>query len=92
MAAYNGIVETATAKISGNGQFSLPAEIRHRWGAARVVIVDEGDYVIVRPIPNDILGSLVGAHAGPGPSSDEVRRMERLADAEREQRRIADPT
>lgn len=74
----------ATSKISRNGQFSLPAEVRRRWAAERVVVVDHGDYVIVRPIPDDIAGTLRGRYAGPGPNTDEVRRRERATETSRE--------
>lgn len=87
--SYNARMSQATSKISRNGQFSLPADIRHRWGAQRVVIVDEGDYVIVRPVPADILGSLQGSYAGPGPSSERVRADERAADARHALRQAA---
>ncbi|WP_344085833.1 AbrB/MazE/SpoVT family DNA-binding domain-containing protein [Nostocoides veronense] len=77
---------TATSKISRNGQFSLPAEVRRRWATERVVVVDQGDYVIVRPMTDDIVATLRGAYAGSGPNTDEARRHERAADATREAR------
>ena len=75
------------AKITRNGQISLPAEIRRRWGAASVVVVDRGDYAIVRPVPEDVLGTLRGAYAGAGPATAEARRAEREAEAAAEERR-----
>jgi bifunctional DNA-binding transcriptional regulator/antitoxin component of YhaV-PrlF toxin-antitoxin module len=65
------------AKVTRNGQVSLPAELRHRWGAVSVLVIDRGDYAIVRPIPEDTIGALRGAHAGPGPSTDAARAAER---------------
>jgi len=38
-------------KISSNGQVSIPAEARARWNADRVVVVDLGDRVVLRPFP-----------------------------------------
>lgn len=85
--AYNVRMTAATAKISRNGQFSLPAEIRHRWNAERVIVVDRGDYVIVRPVSGDVLETLRGKYAGPGPASEEMRAADRAANAHREARR-----
>ena len=69
------------AKVTRNGQVSLPAALRHRWGAGSVLVIDRGDYAIVRPIPADTVAALQGAHAGPGPSTGEVRASERARDA-----------
>ncbi len=71
------------AKVTRSGQVSLPAELRHRWGAESVLVIDRGDYAIVRPVPTDTVAALRGAHSGPGPSTDEVRAAEREADAMR---------
>ena len=68
------------AKVTRNGQMSLPAELRHRWGAGSVLVIDRGDYAIVRPIPPDNVTALRGAHAGPGPSSDQTRALDRADD------------
>lgn len=75
---------TTTAKVTSNGQVSLPAELRHRWAAGFVLVVDRGDYAIVRPVPLDPVAALQGAHAGPGAASDQVRRAEREAETVRE--------
>lgn len=72
------------AKVTRNGQMSLPAELRHRWGAASVLVIDRGDYAIVRPIPTDTVAALRGAHARPGPSSEQARALDRTDDARRE--------
>jgi bifunctional DNA-binding transcriptional regulator/antitoxin component of YhaV-PrlF toxin-antitoxin module len=69
------------AKVTRSGQVSLPAELRHRWGADSVLVIDRGDYAIVRPIPGDTVAALRGVHAGPGPSTEEVRAAERAADS-----------
>ena len=40
------------AKVSGRGQTSLPAELRHRWGIAdggEVAFIDLGDAALVVP-------------------------------------------
>ncbi|MBA3250057.1 MAG: AbrB/MazE/SpoVT family DNA-binding domain-containing protein [Geodermatophilaceae bacterium] len=69
------------AKVTRAGQVSLPAALRHRWGAASVLVIDRGDYAIVRPVPGDPLAALRGTHAGPGPTSDEARAAERSAES-----------
>lgn len=77
-------MSSVTAKVTRNGQVSLPAEIRRRWGAGSVLVIDRGDYAIVRPIPEDVPSALKGAHAGPGQALDAVRGAERELDAQRE--------
>lgn len=86
---YNQLMTSATSKISRNGQFSLPAEIRHRWNAERVIVVDRGDYVIVRPVNPDLLESLQGKYAGPGPALEVARAADRAAEQAAEERRLA---
>lgn len=79
---------TATrATVSRNGQISVPAAVRHRWGTRAVLVIDHGDYAIVRPIPDDPVTTLEGAHAGPGITGDQARAAERDAEAVAEQRR-----
>lgn len=73
---------SVTAKVTRNGQVSLPAELRRRWRAGSVLVVDRGDYAIVRPIPDDVIATLQGAHAGPGPSSEQARVAERESEVE----------
>lgn len=68
------------AKITSSGQMSLPATLRKRWHANAVLVIDRGDYAIVRPIPVDIPAAIKGSLAGPGPSSDEVRAAERTTE------------
>ena len=63
--------------MTRNGQMSLPAELRHRWGAGSVLVIDRGDYAIIRPIPPDTVTALRGAYAGPGLSSDQARALDR---------------
>lgn len=81
---------TTRAKVTRNGQVSLPAEIRHRWESEAVLVIDRGDYAIVRPIPPDPVATLQGVHAGPGPTTEAARAAERTAEAERESGRGRD--
>ncbi len=75
-------------KVSRNGQVSLPAQVRARWRTDRVTVVDLGEYVVVRPTPDDPLGALIGKYAGRGPSTDEARRIEHEEDEEHERRKF----
>ena len=70
--------DMTTAKITRSGQISLPAPVRRRWEAQRVLVRDEGDHVIVRPLPDDPIAAARGALADrPGPTTDELREEER---------------
>jgi virulence-associated protein VagC len=46
--------------ITRAGQVSLPADVRHRWKASAVLIEDEGDRLVIRPVPGDSLEGLTG--------------------------------
>jgi bifunctional DNA-binding transcriptional regulator/antitoxin component of YhaV-PrlF toxin-antitoxin module len=74
-------------KVSRNGQVSAPAAVRHRWGTSTVLIIDRGDYAIVRPIPDDPIEALRGAYATPGPDADAARAADRAAEAASDDRR-----
>ncbi len=76
-------MEAVQAKVTRNGQVSLPAELHHRWGVASVLVIDRGDYAIVRPMPVDPVVALRGAHAGPGPSVEDARAAALAIDRER---------
>ena len=71
------------AKVTSSGQVSLPAMIRNRWAVNSVLVIDRGDYAIVRPVPQDIPGALRGAFAGPGPTTKQARKRERAAESKR---------
>jgi bifunctional DNA-binding transcriptional regulator/antitoxin component of YhaV-PrlF toxin-antitoxin module len=74
-------------KVSRNGQVSIPADTRARWGVDHVVVVDLGDRVVVRPLPADPIADLVGKYEGVGPSTLEARRGARTGDATTAQRK-----
>lgn len=76
------------ASITKAGQMSVPASIRHRWKARKVAIVDRGDHFVVTPVPDDPVSAFRGSFAGPGPTTEEARRLEREEEAEREDRRF----
>lgn len=73
-------------KVSSNGQVSIPADARARWNADRVVVVDLGDRVVVRPLPDDPVAALVGKYSG-APTTAATRRRARADDAAAEGRR-----
>lgn len=76
-----------TATISRGGQVSIPAEIRHRWGVSRVILVDRGDAIELRPLPDDPIAAALGSLKGPGPTTDEIRAQLREEEALAEARK-----
>lgn len=76
-------------KVSRNGQVSLPASTRRRWNAERVLVVDMGDYLIMRPYPDDPIRALRGKYKGRGPTADEWHRANREEEREIEERKLA---
>jgi AbrB family looped-hinge helix DNA binding protein len=80
----------ARVTVSRNGQISVPAAVRRRWRTRSVLVIDKGDYAIVRPIPDDPVTALEGAHAGPGVTTENARTAERAAEQAAEQRRTAE--
>ncbi len=75
------------AVISQGGQVSIPADVRRRWGTSRVIVEDRGDSLVLRPLPDDPIDAAMGSLAGPGPTSDEMRRIAREEEEEAEARK-----
>ena len=71
-------------KVSSNGQVSIPAQARARWECDRMLVVDFGDRVVMRPLPPDPQADLDGKYAGRGPSTDQARAEARAEDGARE--------
>lgn len=69
--------------VSDRGQISLPADIRHRWQIRRVMLIDDGDSVTLRPVPDDPVAAVTGKYAHLPSSSDQTRDDDRRADADR---------
>lgn len=69
--------------VSRNGQVSIPAQTRARWNTQRVLVVDLGDFVVMRPADDDPVTAMRGKYAGAGPSSDELRRRSRREESQR---------
>jgi bifunctional DNA-binding transcriptional regulator/antitoxin component of YhaV-PrlF toxin-antitoxin module len=74
--------------ISQNGQVSIPAETRARWRTRKVLVVDLGDRVVMRPAPEDGgVAELRGKYADRGPDTATARAQARRADAAASRRR-----
>ena len=69
--------------VSRNGQVSIPAETRARWNTRRVVVVDLGDRVVMRPLGDDSVNDLEAKYRRRGPTIDRARKMARDDDARR---------
>ncbi|MFZ2056441.1 MAG: AbrB/MazE/SpoVT family DNA-binding domain-containing protein [Acidimicrobiales bacterium] len=81
---------TATSQlmtVSRNGQVSIPAEVRARWNTRRVIVIDLGDRVVMRPLPDRPIDDLEGKYKERGPSSERARRDARRDDAARSRAR-----
>ena len=76
-------------KVSANGQVSIPADVRARWHPTRVIVVDLGDRIVIRPMPDDPVAAFEGKYHGKGPTSDDARHQGRTDDAATESRRSA---
>jgi bifunctional DNA-binding transcriptional regulator/antitoxin component of YhaV-PrlF toxin-antitoxin module len=76
-------------RVSKGGQISLPAAIRRRWGVGRLLLVDLGDRVELRPLPDDPIGELRGMLRHLDAPPTEVLRAEcREEEAIAEERRF----
>jgi len=73
--------------VSQNGQVSIPAETRSRWKTRRVVVVDLGDRVVMRPMPDDAIEGMEGKYREQGPTTDQARRQARREEPDRAAKR-----
>jgi bifunctional DNA-binding transcriptional regulator/antitoxin component of YhaV-PrlF toxin-antitoxin module len=74
--------------ISRNGQVSIPAETRARWHTRKVLVVDLGDRVVMRPAPETgAVADLRGKYADRGPDTSTARRQARRAEPAAPRRR-----
>lgn len=85
MTIMSGVERVMT--ISRNGQVSVPAEARARWKTRKVMVVDLGDRVVMRPVSEQPVERLRGKYRGRGLDSDRARARQRQAEAARERRR-----
>ena len=74
--------------ISNGGQVSVPAAVRKRWNARAVLVEDRGDYVVLRPAPDDPVASARGAFTREiaGLGSEEAKRLDRDEELEAQER------
>lgn len=76
------------SRISRGGQISIPAEVRKRWATSRVQIEDEGDALVVRPLPEDPVTAARGSfELPPGMTLEKLRAEARQEEAGIEARR-----
>jgi hypothetical protein len=81
--SYNAAMSSHVMTVSRNGQVSIPADTRARWHARKVVVVDLGDYLVMRPLSEDPISELRGKYRDRGPSADVARRRARADEARR---------
>jgi bifunctional DNA-binding transcriptional regulator/antitoxin component of YhaV-PrlF toxin-antitoxin module len=74
------------ARVTTSGQVSLPAPVRRRWQVAQVVIEDEGDRVVVRPLPNDPIAAACGSLRRSRTALEIIRKQERRSEGKRGER------
>lgn len=74
-------------KVSSNGRVTIPAQVRARWQATHVTVVDLGDRIAMRPLPEDPIATLRGKYRDRGLNSEDARRTARAEDVERDNRR-----
>ncbi|HET7744508.1 MAG TPA: AbrB/MazE/SpoVT family DNA-binding domain-containing protein [Gaiellaceae bacterium] len=80
-------------QITRAGQVSIPAEVRKRWGTSTVAIEDEGDRIVLRPVPDDPIARLRGslAHLRTDVPAAEAVRAARDEDVEISERKWPTP-
>ena len=80
-----------TMKVSRNGQVSLPADVRRRWGTDLVLVLDLGTHVVMGPVSADRdenIRAVRGRYRYPeGPSTEELRRRAREEEIEIQDRK-----
>lgn len=76
-------------RITTSGQVSIPAAIRRRWGTRRVTVVDMGDHLVMRPVPEDPVAAVRGIFKEQmkGMTTDELRRIAREDERRAEERK-----
>jgi hypothetical protein len=70
------------------GAVPVPDAVRQRWKTRFLVAEDRGDHLVLRPDPEDPVEQARGAFKNSsGPSTDEMKRMEREEEREIEERK-----
>jgi hypothetical protein len=75
------------AHVTTSGQLSIPAVIRRRWRTSRVALEDEGDRLVVTPLPDDPVAAARGALKGRIGPTTELREAARRNEAVAHRRR-----
>lgn len=76
-------------RITRGGQISIPATVRHRWGTSAIALEDQGNRLVIEPVPDDPIAAAEGALADEfskidlGRARRAARRAEALAEARR---------
>ena len=78
---------THVMTVSRNGQVSIPADARARWKTRRVVVVDLGNRIVMRPLSEEPVAELQGKYRGRGPRTDRARRQARAQEDSRSRSR-----
>ena len=89
---YSHMVNVISVKVTASGQMSLPAHLRRRWQVDEVLVVDKGDYALIRPAPQDAVSELRGSLPQSGFSTDDARAQERELEARLEEERWSSST
>ena len=89
---YSHMVDVSAVKVTASGQISLPAHLRRRWQVDEVLVIDRGEYALVRPVPRDAVAELRGSLPTTSTSMDEVREQERALETRIEQERWSSST
>lgn len=78
-----------TAITGSKGQVVIPAEVRRQVGlqpGQRVAVTADGDTIIIKPIPKDLVGALYGCLRD-GPSLTEILSQEHAEELARDAER-----
>ena len=78
--------------VDSIGEFSLPAQLRRSWQVDEVLVIDKGDYALVRLVPQDVVAELRGSLPPSGLSTDDARAQERELEARLEEERWSSST
>jgi hypothetical protein len=85
-------VDVIPVSVGSIGEFPLPAQLRRRWQVDEVLVIDKGDYALVRPVPQDVVAELRGSLPQSGFSADDARAQERELEARLEEERWSSST
>lgn len=73
-----------TARVTSSGQLSIPASIRKRWATRSVALDDQGDRLVITPVPDDPIAAVRGILKGEIGSTEELRAAARQDESLRE--------